>query len=162
MTRCGWASPTTSSQVRVCASHGGLSLGEDGASHQMVEDIALMRAMPRMQVIVPADYNQAYRAVMESYDREGPLYMRFGRPADACSVYEDVPDTLGGGGGRAPRRGATFPSSPAATWCGGPSMPPSSCTAMRGTTPRWVNVAIVKPLASEAGAAPCSPVPGSV
>jgi transketolase len=83
-------------QVRVCASHGGLSLGEDGASHQMVEDIALMRAMPRMQVIVPADYNQAYRAVIESYDREGPLYMRFGRPATPF-VYEDVPDTLGAG-----------------------------------------------------------------
>ena len=51
-------------KVRIGASHGGVSLGEDGASHQMIEDIALMRAMPRMQVIVPADYNQAYRAVL--------------------------------------------------------------------------------------------------
>ena len=50
-------------KVRIGASHGGVSLGEDGASHQMIEDIALMRAMPRMQVVVPADYNQAYRAV---------------------------------------------------------------------------------------------------
>ena len=48
-------------KIRVGASHGGVSLGEDGASHQMIEDIALMRAMPRMQVICPADYNQAYR-----------------------------------------------------------------------------------------------------
>jgi transketolase len=83
-------------KVRVCASHGGLSLGEDGASHQMVEDIALMRAMPKMQVIVPADYNQAYRAVLDSYEREGPLYMRFGRPATPF-IYDDVPETLGGG-----------------------------------------------------------------
>jgi transketolase len=83
-------------KVRVCASHGGLSLGEDGASHQMIEDIALMRAMPKMQVVVPADYNQAYRAVMESYEREGPLYMRFGRPATPF-VYDEVPDTLGKG-----------------------------------------------------------------
>ena len=83
-------------KVRVCASHGGLSLGEDGASHQMIEDIALMRAMPQMQVIVPADYNQAYRAVIESYDREGPIYMRFGRPATPF-VYDEVPDTLGAG-----------------------------------------------------------------
>jgi transketolase len=83
-------------KVRVCGSHGGLSLGEDGASHQMVEDIALMRAMPKMQVIVPADYHQAYRAVLESYEREGPLYMRFGRPATPF-VYDEVPATLGSG-----------------------------------------------------------------
>ena len=82
--------------VRVCASHGGLSIGEDGATHQMIEDIALMRAMPKMQVIVPADYNQAYRAVIDSYDREGPMYMRFGRPATPF-VYDEVPETLGGG-----------------------------------------------------------------
>jgi transketolase len=62
----------------------------------MIEDIALMRAMPRMQVIVPADYNQAYRATMESYERDEPMYMRFGRPATPV-VYEDVPDTLGDG-----------------------------------------------------------------
>src|SRR6476661_7547196 len=62
-------------KVRVCASHGGLSLGEDGASHQMIEDIALMRAMPKMQVVVPAVYNQAYTAVIESYERfDGPMY----------------------------------------------------------------------------------------
>jgi transketolase len=83
-------------KVRVCASHGGLSLGEDGASHQMIEDIALMRAMPKMQVVVPADYNQAFRAVIESYDREGPMYMRFGRPATPF-VYDQIPDTLGKG-----------------------------------------------------------------
>src|SRR6478672_8875348 len=83
-------------KVRIGASHGGVSLGEDGASHQMIEDIALMRAMPKMQVVVPADYNQAYRAVMESYDREGPLYMRFGRPATPF-VYDEIPKTLGGG-----------------------------------------------------------------
>jgi transketolase len=83
-------------RVRVCASHGGLSLGEDGASHQMIEDIALMRVMPKMQVIVPADYNQAYRAVLESYEREGPIYMRFGRPPTPF-LYDEVPETLGGG-----------------------------------------------------------------
>jgi transketolase len=83
-------------KVRVCASHGGLSLGEDGASHQMIEDIALMRAMPKMQVIVPADYNQAYRAVLESYERDGPMYIRFGRPPTPF-VYDEVPETLAGG-----------------------------------------------------------------
>lgn len=79
--------------VRVVASHGGVSLGEDGASHQMIEDIALMRALPRMQVIVPADYNQAYTAIMESYDRDEPMYIRLGRPSTQ-PVYEHIPSTL--------------------------------------------------------------------
>jgi transketolase len=82
--------------VRIGASHGGVSLGEDGASHQMIEDIALMRAMPRMQVVVPADYNQAYRATMESYERDEPMYLRFGRPATPI-VYDEIPETMGDG-----------------------------------------------------------------
>ena len=83
-------------RVRIGASHGGVSLGEDGASHQMIEDVALMRAMPRMQVIVPADYNQAYRATAESYEKDEPMYMRFGRPSTPI-VYDGIPDTLGEG-----------------------------------------------------------------
>ena len=84
-------------KVRIGASHGGVSLGEDGASHQMIEDIALMRAMPRMQVVVPADYNQAYRAVIDSYEaNDEPMYMRFGRPATPI-VYEDIPEAMGNG-----------------------------------------------------------------
>jgi transketolase len=83
-------------KVRIGASHGGVSLGEDGASHQMIEDIALMRAMPRMQVVVPADYNQAYCATAESYEKDEPMYMRFGRPSTPI-VYEEIPDTLGEG-----------------------------------------------------------------
>src|ERR671931_2255794 len=84
-------------QVRIGASHGGVSLGEDGASHQMIEDLALMRAMPRMTVVVPADYNQAYTAVIESYERfDGPMYLRFGRPKTPI-VYETIPETLGTG-----------------------------------------------------------------
>src|ERR687898_1738477 len=83
-------------KVRIGASHGGVSLGEDGASHQMIEDIALMRAMPRIQVIVPADYNQAYRATMESYEKDEPMYMRFGRPSTPI-VYDEIPETMGDG-----------------------------------------------------------------
>ena len=83
-------------KVRIGASHGGVSLGEDGATHQMIEDIALMRAMPRMQVVVPADYNQAVRATLESYEREEPMYLRFGRPSTPV-VYEEIPETLGEG-----------------------------------------------------------------
>jgi transketolase len=82
--------------VRIGASHGGVSLGEDGASHAMIEDIALMRAMPKMQVVVPADYNQAYRATIDSYESDAPMYMRFGRPSTPI-VYENIPDSLGDG-----------------------------------------------------------------
>jgi transketolase len=82
--------------VRIGASHGGVSLGEDGASHQMIEDIALMRAMPNMQVIVPADYNQAYRATAESYEKDSPMYLRFGRPSTPI-IYDEIPDSLGEG-----------------------------------------------------------------
>ena len=90
-------------KVRIGASHGGVSLGEDGASHQMIEDIALMRAMPRMQVVVPADYNQAYRAVIDSYEvNDEPMYMRFGRPATPI-VYERDPGDARRRRRRAPR-----------------------------------------------------------
>ena len=83
--------------VRIGASHGGVSLGEDGASHQMIEDLALMRAMPKMQVVVPADYNQSYRAVIDSYEAsDEPMYMRFGRPSTPI-VYDEIPETLGNG-----------------------------------------------------------------
>jgi transketolase len=82
--------------VRIGASHGGVSLGEDGASHQMIEDIALMRALPRMQVFVPADYNQALAMMLASYEREGPIYMRFGRPSTPI-VYAEIPTSLGKG-----------------------------------------------------------------
>jgi transketolase len=83
-------------KVRIGASHGGVSLGEDGASHQMIEDLALMRAMPKMQVVVPADYNQAFTATYESYEREGPMYLRFGRPSTPI-IYDEIPETLGDG-----------------------------------------------------------------
>jgi transketolase len=82
--------------IAIGASHGGVSLGEDGASHQMIEDIALMRALPRMRVVVPADYNQAYRATIEAYERASPTYMRFGRPSTSI-VYGAIPESLGQG-----------------------------------------------------------------
>lgn len=82
--------------VRICASHGGLTVGEDGASHQMIEDIALMRAMPHMQVIVPADYNQAYAAIHQSYDVDGPVYIRLGRP-NVPQLYAEPPKVFGAG-----------------------------------------------------------------
>jgi transketolase len=66
--------------VKICASHAGLTLGEDGATHQILEDIGLMKMLPGMTVIVPADYNQTKAATKAIAGYEGPVYLRFGRP----------------------------------------------------------------------------------
>ena len=66
--------------VKICASHAGLTLGEDGATHQILEDIGMMKMLPGMTVIVPCDYNQTKTATLAIADFEGPVYLRFGRP----------------------------------------------------------------------------------
>jgi len=67
--------------VKICASHAGLTLGEDGATHQTLEDIGLMKMLPGMVVINPCDYNQTKAATIAIADYEGPVYLRFGRPS---------------------------------------------------------------------------------
>jgi len=66
--------------VKICASHAGLTLGEDGATHQILEDIGMMKMLPGMTVIVPCDYNQTKAATMAVAEHQGPVYLRFGRP----------------------------------------------------------------------------------
>lgn len=66
--------------VKIAASHSGLTLGEDGATHQILEDIAMMKALPHMTVICTCDYNQTYDATLAVAEMEGPVYLRFGRP----------------------------------------------------------------------------------
>ena len=66
--------------VKIAASHSGLTLGEDGATHQILEDIAMMKALPHMTVICTCDYNQTYDATLAVAESEGPVYLRFGRP----------------------------------------------------------------------------------
>lgn len=66
--------------VKICASHAGLTLGEDGATHQILEDLGLMKMLPGMVVINPCDYNQTKAATLAIADYQGPVYLRFGRP----------------------------------------------------------------------------------
>ena len=73
--------------VKICASHGGISVGEDGASHQCCEDFALMRSIPGMVVMSPSDNVEAIAAVKAAYEYEGPCYLRFGRLA--VPVFHD-------------------------------------------------------------------------
>ena len=66
--------------VKICASHAGLTLGEDGATHQILEDVGMMQMLPNMTVINPCDYNQTKAATIAIAEHEGPVYLRFGRP----------------------------------------------------------------------------------
>jgi transketolase len=67
--------------VKICASHAGLTLGEDGATHQILEDVGMMKMLPHMTVINPCDFNQTKAATIAIAEHEGPVYLRFGRPA---------------------------------------------------------------------------------
>ncbi len=75
--------------VKICASHAGLTLGEDGATHQILEDIGLMKMLPGMVVINTCDYNQTKAATIAIADYDGPVYLRFGRPAVPVFMPED-------------------------------------------------------------------------
>ncbi len=81
--------------VKICASHAGLTLGEDGATHQILEDIGLMRMLPGMAVVVPADFNQTKQATIALADHEGPVYLRFGRPKWPVFIPADMPFEIG-------------------------------------------------------------------
>src|SRR6186997_224138 len=81
--------------VKICASHAGITLGEDGATHQILEDIGLMKMLPGMTVIVPCDYNQTKAATIAIADYEGPVYLRFGRPKWPNFTEEDQTFEIG-------------------------------------------------------------------
>ena len=83
--------------VKIGATHGGISVGEDGASHQCCEDFALMRSIPGMVVMSPADDVEARAMVRAAYEHEGPVYMRFGRAAVPVIHEEGTPFTIGKG-----------------------------------------------------------------
>jgi transketolase len=81
--------------VKICASHAGLTLGEDGATHQVLEDIGMMKMLPGMTVIVPCDYNQTKAATIAIAAYEGPVYLRFGRPKWANFTPENQTFEIG-------------------------------------------------------------------
>ena len=83
------------SNVKIAVSHAGLTLGEDGATHQILEDLAMMRAMPEMTVINPCDYNQTMAATIAIADFNGPVYLRFGRPVMPVFTASDQKFEIG-------------------------------------------------------------------
>lgn len=81
--------------VKICGSHAGISLGEDGATHQTMEDIGLMKALPNMTVLVPCDYNQARMATLAAAEHQGPVYLRLGRSKMPNFIAEGEPFQIG-------------------------------------------------------------------
>ncbi len=132
--------------VKIGASHGGVSVGEDGASHQCLEDFALMRAIPGMVVMSPADEPEARAMVKAAYEHEGPVYMRFGRSAVPVVHGEDFKFQIGRG--ELLREG-----SDAAILANGlmvdEALKAAELLAREGISARVVNMATVKPLDEE-------------
>jgi transketolase len=81
--------------VKICASHAGITLGEDGATHQILEDLGLMKMLPGMVVINPCDFNQTKAATLAIAEYDGPVYLRFGRPAVPNFTEADSPFEIG-------------------------------------------------------------------
>mgnify|MGYP000476022100 FL=1 len=83
--------------VKICASHAGVTLGEDGATHQILEDIGMMKMLPGMTVINPCDFNQTKAATIAIANHQGPVYLRFGRPKVANFTTEELGFEIGRG-----------------------------------------------------------------
>jgi len=81
--------------VKICASHAGLTLGEDGATHQILEDLGMMKMLPGMTVINPCDYHQVIAATKAIAEHKGPVYLRFGRPSWPVFIPENTPFKIG-------------------------------------------------------------------
>lgn len=85
----------SNTNVKIAASHAGITLGEDGATHQIMEDIGLMKMLPNMVVLNPCDYNQTKAATKAAAEHVGPVYLRFGRPVEPIFTPEDQEFIIG-------------------------------------------------------------------
>ena len=132
--------------VKICATHGGISVGEDGASHQCCEDFGLMRTIPGMTVMCPSDDVEARKMVHAAYEMEGPVYIRFGRAATPVYHDESCSFNVGQGGvlqdGTDVANNATGHLVPAANEAG-------KRLAEMAIKARVINMATIKPLDEE-------------
>lgn len=133
--------------VKIGASHAGITVGEDGASHQCIEDIALMRTIPGMVVMCPADEIEAEAVVKAAVEHDGPVYMRFGRAA--CPVINDGPDyRFEIGKGTVIREGTDL-TIVATGICVGNSLEAAQMLAEEGISAEVINICTIKPLDEE-------------
>ena len=133
--------------VKICATHAGISVGEDGATHQCNEDLALMRTIPGMTVICPSDDVEARAAVKAAYEFEGPVYMRFGRLA--VPVINDNPDYKFEIGKGIVLREGTDLTIVATGLCVNSALEAAEKLAQEGISAEVINIHTIKPLDRE-------------
>ena len=132
--------------VKVCATHGGISVGEDGASHQALEDLAIMRSLPNMVVMCPSDDVEARLALKAAAEHVGPVYMRFGRAA--VPVVHDENMTFEIGKGEVLREGKDV-SLIANGLCVAPALEAANKLSEEGIDVEVINICTIKPLDEE-------------
>ncbi|MEJ6506481.1 MAG: transketolase family protein [Crocinitomicaceae bacterium] len=133
--------------VKICASHAGLTLGEDGATHQILEDIGMMRMLPNMTVIVPADFNQTKQATIAIADHKGPVYLRFGRPVMPIFVKSDAVFQIGKADIIQEGTDVTIIACGHMVW---KSIEAAQLLAAKGISVELINMHTIKPLDEEA------------
>ena len=133
--------------VKIASSHAGITLGEDGATHQTMEDIALMRALPGMTVIVPCDYNQTKNATVAAARYDGPVYLRFGRPSVPNFTGADEPFEIGKIYNLNPGKDVTIVACGHLVW---EALGAAEILEGEGISAEVLNVATVKPLDGKA------------
>jgi transketolase len=129
--------------VKICASHAGLTLGEDGATHQVLEDIGMMKMLPGMTVIVPCDFNQTKAATIAIAEYEGPVYLRFGRPKWPNFTAEDQTFQIGKAQILAEGSDITIFACGHMVWT---AVEAAKVLAERGISVELINIHTIKPL----------------
>jgi transketolase len=129
--------------VKICASHAGLTLGEDGATHQILEDMGMMAMLPNMTVICPADYSQTKLATEAIANHHGPVYLRFGRPAVPMFLRSDVPFEIGKAQTLMEGNDVTIAATGHLVW---EAMVAAMALEVRGIRAEVINVHTIKPL----------------
>jgi transketolase len=132
--------------VKICASHAGLTLGEDGATHQILEDIGMMKMLPGMTVIVPCDYHQTKAATIALGGHEGPAYLRFGRPSWPMFTA-DRPFTIGKADKMIDGKDVTIFATGHLVW---EAIEAEAILAEKGISAEVINIHTIKPLDVEA------------
>lgn len=129
--------------VKICASHAGLTLGEDGATHQILEDIGLMKMLPGMTVINPCDYNQTKAATIAIANYEGPVYLRFGRPSVPIFTPADQTFEIGKALQLTEGNDVTIVATGHLVW---EALEASKTLLEKGITAEVINIHTIKPL----------------
>ena len=133
--------------VKIASSHAGITLGEDGATHQTMEDIALMRALPGMVVLNPCDFNQTVQATLAAAKYEGPVYLRFGRPSVPNFTDENEPFVIGKAIVMNEGKDVTLIATGHTVW---EALQAAEALEAEGISAEVIDIATIKPLDEEA------------